>query len=63
MSAKEQLSAVMDVLAKTVIDAEKFDRGNAQAGKRVRKAAQTCREALKNLRSTIQETKNQRSSA
>ena len=63
MSISEQLNGIIEDLSEASNDAGKFDRGNAQAGKRVRKAAQEARVALKDLRDDVQDIKKKRAQA
>lgn len=60
MSVAANLQSVIDSLQAALADAEKFDKGNASAGTRVRKAAQEGKKALHDLRTTVQEIKNTR---
>ena len=57
---ENKLSEVIEFLCSVKGDAEKFDGGNASAGTRIRKAAQDAVHALKDLRKTVSETKNER---
>ena len=57
-STVSSLQAIIDSLTAALADAEKFDAGNSSAGTRVRAAAQEAVYALKDLRVSVQETKN-----
>ena len=57
---ENKLSEVIELLCSATGDAGKFDSGNNSAGTRVRKAAQDAVHALKDLRKTVSETKNER---
>ena len=57
MTIEEKLTAIVDTLKAASVDAGKFDRGNASAGTRVRKAAQAAKGALQDLRVAVQEAK------
>jgi len=50
---KEQLEEVLAALEEALADADKFDRGNASAGKRLRKVAVDQMKALKELRAEV----------
>ncbi len=56
----EQLSKLVEDLAASLTDAYKFDDGNASAGLRVRKSAQSAVKALKTLRKTVSLVKEER---
>jgi len=58
VSIESKLQTIVDGLTTAVSDAEKFDRGNASAGTRVRKAAMAATKTLKALRTEVQEIKN-----
>ena len=57
---REQLEAVLAALDEAMADADKFDRGNASAGKRLRKVAVDQMKALKALRSEVMDTIHER---
>tara|TARA_A100001515_G_scaffold134437_1_gene124467 strand:- start:7263 stop:7448 length:186 start_codon:yes stop_codon:yes gene_type:complete len=50
---REQLEEILAALEEAMADADKFDRGNASAGKRLRKVAVEQMKALKQLRAEI----------
>tara|TARA_Y100000034_G_scaffold109481_1_gene140848 strand:- start:936 stop:1115 length:180 start_codon:yes stop_codon:yes gene_type:complete len=58
MAVKERLTKIVESLQAAAEDADRFDRGNASAGTRVRKAAQEAKKELQELRIMIQERKN-----
>lgn len=60
MSTQDTLNAIITDLTASLADAEKFDKGNASAGTRIRKTAQGAKSALQDLRLKVQETKNAR---
>jgi hypothetical protein len=60
MSATDSLQSIIDSLTAALPDAEKFDRGTAAAGTRLRKAAQEGKSALQDLRVSVQATKKAR---
>lgn len=60
MSCLEDIQAIIDTLEAAKADADKFDKGNASAGTRLRGTAMDGIKALKNLRSTVQEVKTAR---
>jgi len=57
---KDKLAEVLELLETTDKDAEKFDRGNATAGTRVRKQAMEAIRLLKEMRAEIIEVRNSR---
>tara|TARA_B100001057_G_C22729001_1_gene902933 strand:- start:228 stop:425 length:198 start_codon:yes stop_codon:yes gene_type:complete len=57
---ENELTEIVNTLTAAILDATKFDNGNASAGTRVRKAAMEATKSLKNLRSTVTEVKNGR---
>ena len=59
-TAVDKLNELMDTLAGARKDAEKFDKGNARAGVRLRKAAIEATKELKSLRAEVQNIKGQR---
>ena len=59
-TAVDKLNELMDTLAGARKDAEKFDKGNARAGVRLRKAAIEAAKELKSLRAEVQNIKGQR---
>lgn len=60
MSIVASLDSIIESLQASREDAEKFDKGNAAAGTRVRKAAQEGKAALHALRGQVQEIKTAR---
>jgi len=58
MNATEKLTAIIDTLTAALPDAEKFDKGNASAGTRIRKVAQGVKGDMQDLRNLVQELKN-----
>jgi len=58
MAVKERLTKIVESLQAAAEDADRFYRGNASAGTRVRKAAQEAKKDLQELRIMIQERKN-----
>jgi len=57
---KERLSEILELLESTGRDTDKFDRGNATAGTRVRKSAMEAIKLLKEMRSEIIDIRNDR---
>lgn len=57
---KERLQEIIELLDQTDRDTQKFDRGNATAGTRVRKQAMEAIRLLKDMRSEIIEIRNDR---
>ena len=57
---KDRLSEVLELLESTGKDTDKFDRGNATAGTRVRKQAMEAIKLLKELRAEIIDVRNSR---
>ncbi len=49
----EQLQKILSELSLAVRDAEKFDKGNASAGRRVRKSAMQAIKELRELRAAV----------
>ena len=49
----DQLQKILSELSLAVRDAEKFDNGNASAGRRVRKSAMDAIKELKQLRASV----------
>ena len=49
----DQLQRILSELSLAVRDAEKFDNGNASAGRRVRKSAMDAIKELKELRAAV----------
>jgi len=49
----DRLQEILSELSLAVRDAEKFDNGNASAGRRVRKSAMQAIKELKDLRSDV----------
>jgi len=60
MSVEEKLKEIIACLSEGLVDAGKFDRGNASAGVRTRKNAQCCVVKLKELRKLVSDIKNER---
>ena len=60
MSTQDKLNTIINDLTACLADAEKFDKGNASAGTRIRKTAQENKSALQDLRLLVQETKTAR---
>tara|TARA_Y100001938_G_scaffold33803_1_gene46416 strand:- start:1260 stop:1448 length:189 start_codon:yes stop_codon:yes gene_type:complete len=59
---KERLQEIIELLATADKDTQKFDRGNATAGTRVRKQAMEAIKLLKDMRAEIIEVRNERKS-
>tara|TARA_R100000808_G_C2143099_1_gene150862 strand:- start:1727 stop:1915 length:189 start_codon:yes stop_codon:yes gene_type:complete len=57
---KEKLQEIIDVLSAADRDTQKFDRGNATAGTRVRKNAMEAIKLLKDMRAEIIDIRNER---
>jgi len=57
---KDRLEEIIELLHSAGRDTEKFDRGNATAGTRVRKRAMEAIKLLKEMRSEIVDTRNER---
>ena len=57
---KKKLEEIIELLHSTGQDTEKFDRGNATAGTRVRKQAMEVIKLLKEMRSEIIDIRNER---
>jgi hypothetical protein len=57
---KDKLEEIIELLAESDKDTQKFDRGNATAGTRVRKQAMEAIKLLKDMRSEIIEIRNDR---
>ena len=57
---KERLEEIIELLSEADKDTQKFDRGNATAGTRVRKQAMEAIKLLKDMRSEIIEIRNDR---
>ena len=60
MSVLDKLKEIVASLEEGAVDAGKFDRGNASAGVRTRKRAQSCVVALKELRKLVSEVRKER---
>jgi hypothetical protein len=56
----EQLQKILSELSLAVRDAEKFDSGNASAGRRVRKSAMDAIKELKELRASVMQELHKR---
>ena len=59
---KEKLQEIIGLLSESDKDTQKFDRGNATAGTRVRKQAMEAIKLLKDMRAEIIEVRNARKS-
>ena len=59
---KEKLQEIIELLSESDRDTQKFDRGNATAGTRVRKQAMEAIKLLKDMRAEIIEFRNARKS-
>lgn len=57
---KDRLTQVLELLESAGRDTDKFDRGNATAGTRVRKNAMEAIRLLKEMRAEIIEVRNSR---
>ena len=57
---KDRLSEVLELLESAGKDTDKFDRGNATAGTRVRKQAMEAIKLLKEMRAEIIDVRNGR---
>ena len=57
MSTTQEICDIIESLQKALPDAEKFDKGTAAAGTRVRKVAQQAKKDLDALRKNIQTIK------
>ncbi len=57
---RERLEEIVTLLNEAERDTQKFDRGNATAGTRVRKAAMEAIKLLKDMRLEIIEVRNDR---
>mgnify|MGYP003627377780 CR=1 FL=1 len=57
---RERLEEIIELLHSSARDTEKFDRGNSTAGTRVRKEAMEAIKLLKEMRSEIINTRNER---
>jgi hypothetical protein len=58
----EKLEDIIELLVEANKDTEKFDRGNATAGTRVRKTAMEAIKLLKEMRAEVIEVRNERKS-
>ena len=58
----EDLQQIISDLSLAVRDAEKFDKGNVSAGRRVRKSAMDAAKQLKELRSQVMKELHERKS-
>ena len=58
----ERLQEIISELSLAVRDAEKFDNGNASAGRRVRKSAMAAIKELKTLRTEVMDELHERAS-
>ena len=56
----EKLQKILSELSLAVRDAEKFDNGNASAGRRVRKSAMDAIKELKELRASVMQELHKR---
>lgn len=59
---KERMEEIIELLTSSDKDTQKFDRGNATAGTRVRKRAMEAIKLLKDMRAEVIEVRNQRKS-
>ena len=57
---RDEVNAIMAVLADAVIDAEKFDKGNESAGRRARSALMEASKVCRSVRQRMIETTNGR---
>ena len=57
---KEKLTVLIEELTSALRDADKFDGGNAAAGVRLRKQAQTATQVLREVRKEVSLVKSQR---
>ena len=60
MSCEVQIDNLLRILADAKADAAKFDKGNDAAGRRVRKACMEVSRTCKDVRASVQETRNSR---
>ena len=60
MSCEVQIDNLLSILADAKTDAAKFDLGNDAAGRRVRKACMEVSRTCKDVRVSVQETRNSR---
>lgn len=59
-NTRSKIGAMIDLLEDAAQDAEKFDRGNASAGTRLRKALQQVKTMAQDLRVEVQTIKKAR---
>lgn len=59
-SYEEQVDGLISILTEAKVDAEKFDHGNDAAGRRLRKACMVASRGCKDVRASVQETRNSR---
>lgn len=59
---KDKLEEIIELLSESDKDTQKFDRGNATAGTRVRKQAMEAIKLLKDMRAEIIDVRNSRKS-
>jgi len=57
---KDRLTEILELLESAGKDTDKFDRGNATAGTRVRKSAMEAIRLLKEMRAEVIEVRNSR---
>ena len=60
---RDEVNAIMSVLADAVIDAEKFDKGNESAGRRARVAMMDVSNSLREIRRAMIATTDKRAEA
>ncbi len=60
MSIESLMGRIVSVVSEAALDAEKFDRGNDAAGRRIRKACMEVSRACKNVRTEVQSIRNHR---
>lgn len=60
MDTKETLNQMIQLLSASLDDAEKFERGQDAAGRRIRSTLSQIAASCKTLRTDIQTTRNQR---
>lgn len=63
MNYRTQLQNIIDALAASLDDAQKFDDGVDAAGKRLRAASQDAKTKLQELRLSVQAERNSRKSS
>ena len=60
MSIESLVSQIVGITTEAAADAEKFDRGNDAAGRRIRKACMEVSRACKDIRAQVQLIRNDR---